>query len=166
MFIFWAILLDHQIIKSMKYKIKRGNHFANFTWNRLFPFVPNKISGVVHFSYSSLIKELIPGWNKLTGISSFKIHENSARLVWRSDGGKINIAGYVYYNGVRNEMLITSLQPGIYYKYSIEYKYRSWIITINNKTIIMPGKIGFCKFRCYPFFGGRSTAPEDIYIEL
>ncbi len=150
----------------MKYKIKKGSHFANFTWNRLFPFVSNKISGIVHFSDSCLVKEEVAGWNKLTGISSIKIHENSARLVWRSDGNKIKISGYVYYNGVRNEMFITSLKTENYYKYSIEYKYRSWIITINNKSIIMAGNMGFWKFRCFCYFGGRSVAPEDMYIEL
>jgi len=150
----------------VKYNIKRGKHFANFTLNRLFPFTGKSLKGNVRFSYNCLSPEVIPGWNKLTGISSLKIHNNSGRLVWRAQKGKIMIAGYVYKDGRRNEMLITSLLPDIFYPYSVEYKKGVWVFSINGTTVMMPGALGFWKFKCFPYFGGKSTAPEDLVIHI
>lgn len=150
----------------MKYTIKQGNHFADFTINRLFPFCCNKRSGTVKFSSSCLIQGDIPGWNKLTGISSTKIHDNSGRLVWRSDGSRIMIAGYVYNNGIRSEMLITSLQVGLWYDWKVRYQNDYYFFSIAGIEISMQGSLSGLKFKCYPYFGGQSTAPVDMIINV
>lgn len=150
----------------MKYTIKRNHHFANFTINRLFPFVGKKIKGRVLFDGACLTEGEIAGWNKLTGITSSKIHENSGRLVWRSDGQKINIAAYVYENGVRNEKIIISTHPNIWTPFEIKYSNGYWVMSVLYKEVVLSGKMGFWKFRCYPYFGGQSTAPVTMQIEI
>jgi len=150
----------------MKYKIKKGKHFAQFTINRLFPFTCSKISGSVMFDSNCLVKESIPGWNKLTGISGTKIHKDSGRLVWRSKGNQISIAGYVYNNGERKEIEITTIPVNMWFSYKIEHYKDVWRLSVGGKVVIMSGNLGFFKFRCYPYFGGQSTAPVDMVIEL
>ena len=150
----------------MKYTIKKGHHFANFTFNRLFPFVGKKQSGSVMFSKECLIEGKIRGHNKLAGISSLKVHTNSGRLAWESDGFKIRIYGYVYKNAVRTEQLITSLDTEKYYKYSVELTGSRWRFGINGLVAYIDGNLGFFKLRCYPFFGGLSTAPVTMSINL
>lgn len=152
----------------MKYTIKKGNHYSNFTINRLFPFCGEEIEGRVKFSKECLVPETIPGWNKAVGISSLKIHENSGRFVWRADGDKIKIAGYVYKDGVRSEIEICRLPVDKWFDYSVSFRElsNSWVFKINGYVILMDGKLGFWKMRCYPFFGGQSPAPVgmDIWV--
>jgi hypothetical protein len=150
----------------MKYIIKKGKHFAKLTWSRLFPFVGKKVEGSVIFSEECLVQGEISGWNKLTGISSLNNHNNSGRLVWMSNGEKIRIAGYVYKDGVRNEREIMQVVPERIYSYSIRYSEGYWIFTIDHKQITMTGKLGFWKFRQFPFFGGQSTAPVTMELWL
>ena len=76
----------------MKYTIKKGKHFANFTLNRLFPFTRKRIKGKIMFSNECWHnKDSIPhtGWNKAVGIAQmFGVHTNSGRLVWQPDFDK------------------------------------------------------------------------------
>lgn len=148
----------------MKYIIKKGQHYANFTLNRLFPFASKKQSGSFMFDDNCLEKETIPGWNKLCGISSLRIHQNSGRLVWRSDGNMITIAGYVYSNGERSELEIIKVPVCSWIKYKIENKRGFWHFTVNGVTVLLGGSVKGLKFKCYPYFGGRSTAPKTMEI--
>ena len=151
----------------MKFKIKKGRHYSSFSLNRLLMFVRSKVSGTARFSYDCLKPVPIVGWNKLTGMSSWKIHKNSGRLVWRAKDGMILISAYVYKDGIRNEMLITSVLPDRYYKYSVEYINGFYKFTFNGTTVLMvAGKLGKIKFKCFPYFGGKSTAPEDLVIHI
>ena len=150
----------------MKYIIKKGRHYANFTINRLFPFTSSSIKGSVKFSKECLVQGDISGWNKLCGITSPKIHENSGRLVWMSDGELIRIAAYVYKDGVRKSVEIIKLPVEMYFSYSIKYTHNTWVFTINGYKVILPGSLGFFKFKAYPYFGGQSTAPIQMSINL
>ena len=150
----------------MRYIIKKGKHFANFTWNRLFPFTGKKVSGSFIFSEECLVQGEKSGWNKLTGISSINNHKNSGRLVWMSNGAKIRIAGYVYNDGVRSEREIIKVDTDRVYSYSVRYSNGYWIFTVDHKEITMSGKLGWWKFRQYPFFGGVSVAPVTMKLWL
>jgi len=147
----------------MKYTIKKGRHFANFTINRLFPFSSKIDKGTVKFSKECLAIAPISGHNKLTGIAGFDNHKNSGRLVWQSDGNMIKIWGYVYKDGVRSEKYITSLEVEKEYEYEINFLGK-WFFEINNKVISLDGKIGFWKFKQYVYFGGLSPAPLTMTI--
>ena len=148
----------------MKYTIEKGNHYSNFTINRLFPFVGKTVKGSVKFSEECLQQGQQSGWNKLTGISSLDIHKNSGRLVWMSNGNAIRIAGYVYKDGERRDQGICTIPSGKWFSYSIKYSHKSWIFSINGNRIIMSGDMGILKLRAYPYFGGQSTAPTKMTI--
>lgn len=150
----------------MKYIIKKGRHFANFTINRLFPFTCSEIEGTVLFSKECLVEGNISGWNKLIGITSLNNHKNSGRLVWMSDGTKIRIAGYVYKDGSRNEKEIIRIDADRSYKYSVKYSNGHWVFSIDYKDVIMTGKLGFLKFKQFPFFGGQAVAPITMKLWL
>jgi len=149
----------------MKYTIRKGHHYC-FTINRLWPFTKTKLKGNVIFDHNCLVKGDKPGHNKLTGITSFKIHKNSGRLVWESNGKSIDLYGYVYDNGSRTEIYITSLLLNTWFGYSIEHRGGNWYFTVNGKTVVIHGNIGFWKFKCFPYFGGVSTAPKTMTIKL
>jgi len=148
----------------MKYTIKKGRHFATLTWNRLFPFSSKIDKGTVKFSKECLAIAPISGHNKLTGIAGLDNHKNSGRLVWQSDGNMIKIWGYVYKDGVRTEKYITSLEVEKEYEYEIRIRKYIWHFLIDNKLVSLKGKIGFWKFKQYPYFGGLSPAPLTMSI--
>jgi hypothetical protein len=150
----------------MKYTIKKGRHYATFTINRLFPFSSRSKEGSIKFSKECLEEGDISGWNKLTGIASAEIHKNSGRLVWRSNGNSIMISGYVYMNGVRREMLITSIDVDKWYDFSIEYSNKVWRFSVNGRQILMSGYLpsNVLNFKCFPYFGGQSVAPQTMYV--
>lgn len=152
----------------MKYVIKKGNHRSNFTLDRLQPFCDSNETGIFKFDTACLMKEEIPGWNKLTGISTIRIHKNSARLVWRSNGTRINIAGYVYKDGGRSEKEITLVRTNEDIEYSIDYNKHTKTVkfTVNDESIIMDVDLDGCKFKCYPWFGGQSAAGTTMTINI
>ena len=152
----------------MEYLIKKGRHYANFTINRPWPFTGTKLEGGFSFDKACATAFVNPtGWNKLTGISSLQIHKNSGRLVWMPDGlGGIKIAGYVYDNGIRRVLPITTVKPDEQYSYSIEYFKYTWVFKVNGITRIMAGELGAFKIRCFPYFGGQAKAPTDLKITL
>ena len=136
----------------MKYTIKKGRHYAAFTINRLFPFSSRSKEGSIKFSKECL--------------ASAEIHKNSGRLVWRSNGNSIMISGYVYMNGVRREMLITSIDVDKWYDFSIEYSNKVWRFSVNGRQILMSGYLpsNVLNFKCFPYFGGQSVAPQTMYV--
>ena len=148
----------------MKYTIKKGRHFANFTINRLFPFSSKIDKGTVKFSKECLAIAPISGHNKLTGIAGFDNHKNSGRLVWQSDIARIAIWGYVYKDGIRTEKYITSLEVDKEYYYEVEFIMDKWFFEINNNVVSLAGNLGFWKFKQYPYFGGLSPAPLTMSI--
>ena len=148
----------------MKYIIEKGKHFAKFTINRLFPFVGKEISGTFIFSKECLVQGDVSGWNKLTGISGLRIHNNSGRLVWMSNGSKIRIATYVYVNGVRSTKEVAQVDVDRIYSYSVRYSNGYWIMTIDHRVHTVYGKLGFFKFRCHPYFGGVSKSPITMSL--
>ena len=151
----------------MKYTIKSGKHYANFTLDRLFPFCGKKLSGRVKLSLNCLHEGEISGWNKLTGISEIDNHNNSGRLVWMSNGSKIRIAGYVYKNGQRKEKEFALIDVEKWYDFKVEFKDMYWRFSIDDNVIFLPGELKGWKFKQFPYFGGRSTAPftMNIWIE-
>ena len=51
----------------MKYKIRKGNHYADFTLSRLWPFSTKKQTGGLYFEASCATAFVpTPGWNKVT----------------------------------------------------------------------------------------------------
>ena len=101
-------------------------------------------------------------WNKLGGIASNQIHQNSVRIAWRCTDGKILIAIYEYRNG---ERVITPLGE-------IDGDWTSVIIELDRNRIMWREKyypIGTHEQKgwiCYPYFGGNIPAPHDMSFEI
>jgi hypothetical protein len=150
----------------MKYIIKKGKHYASFTWNRLWFISKRKIDKTVIFDKGCLTPATPSGMNKLDGISSILIHRNSGRLVWIANEDKIDVYGYVYLRGVRKQKFIAKLEVGREYNYTIEAIQGLWKFSIGAKDLYMDGKLGWFKFKCFVYFGGKATAPCDIKINI
>jgi len=157
----------------MKYTIKKGKNFANFTLNRLQPFIfGRKLEGSVRFSkecWHTRGSIQYTGWNKLIGISGLLIHRNSARLVWMPDfstPGKIMIATYVYANGKRIINPITSVHVECETGFRIEASEGLWTFSIKEKMNIIYATIPPIRLKAYPYFGGKSTAPHTMHITI
>jgi hypothetical protein len=158
----------------MKYKIRKGNHFANFTINRLWPFSSNKIKREIIFGKECWYpKEVVKysGWNKLVGLTGFNIHGRSGRIVWRPDHdneGYIKLAGYVY-NGSHDKwhaVEFTEVKTGIPFVAKIFYKNGTWCFIVNQKELCIPGKKPIFFLKAFPYFGGKDTAYWDMNITI
>ncbi len=154
----------------MRYKIKKGKHCSSPWWARWW-FQPHHAKGFINFSESCYTAvEEIPGWNKLCGVQSWRIHNHSARLGWRAtEDGQIKIAGYVYTNGARFSREITTIsrdesQSGNII-FNIYWTHGAWVFSVNGRSVtIAAQKPRGQWFKSVPYFGGKSTAPCDLEI--
>lgn len=156
----------------MKYLIRKGHHFARFNISRLWPFSAHCITGTIRFSASCWHSrnEIGPtGWNKLTGISGLLIHRNSGRLVWQPDfnhSGRILIAAYVYHHGIRITEPFVSCQVETTKEFTLMATGGIWSFGFGDNIRGIVGTTPFIAFKAFPYFGGRSTAPRDMIIEV
>lgn len=158
----------------MNYTIKQGKHYSNFTLNRLLPFTSTSIVGTFRLNANCWHERNsieYTGWNKLTGIAQiFGVHQNSGRLVWQPDfqnKGKIQIAGYVYSGGGHWKVQpIMTIDVDKDYLFSIKRSYGYWLFTVNERQIMMAGNNPVLPVKCYPYFGGKSTAPHSMNINV
>lgn len=165
----------------MIYKINKGNHISSlFTKDRLLPFTGLKAEGIFMLHDNCWHERNTieyTGWNKLAGISQlFGIHTNSGRLVWQPDfskKGRFRMANYVYSDGgkwVEREMI--GVEANIKYDWCVEWKQLPnekngyWMFYIDDYVSTQNGTKPKCGVKCYPYFGGRSTAPHNMKIEL
>jgi hypothetical protein len=154
----------------MIYLIKKGHHFARFNVSRLWPFSAHCIYGTVRFSAScwhSRDSIKLTGWNKLTGISSLLIHRNSGRLVWQPDfnhPGRILIAAYVYRRGVRISQAFASCEVEKEIEFTVIGTGGIWSFGFGDNIRGIPGKTPIITMKAFPYFGGRSTAPQNMTI--
>lgn len=170
----------------MKYNIKKGNHFANFTIDRLYPFVyelPFERKVKLHKSCWYLKNDIeYQGWNKLTGISGWDIHNMSARFVWQPVFNKpdnFRIAAYVY-NGHDSKYVLSEMgtvKADEWFSIGITYNEvkGQWVFKVVTKNNTYNTNIGGRKplifymdlyFKAFPYFGGKSVSPRNMTIEI
>jgi hypothetical protein len=156
----------------MNYKIRKGRHFANFTFDRLWPFIKGKsIDGTFMFDSScwySRDSVKNHGWNKLLGVTSIRIHKKSGRLVWQPDfdcPGQIIIATYVYDKGVRKikEIARVKVKQEVIW---IMVFMNLWTFIVGLETGKVKGSIPWLKFKAFPFFGGKDKAGKTMVIKV
>ncbi len=158
----------------MIYVIKKGRHFAKWSINRLFPFSKVRTRGHIKFSkdgWHSRDAVEHTGWNKIVGIAqAFGIHKNSGRLVWQPDfenEGVLKIAGYRYSNGGKwHAVHFVDVKVDRWYEYEVKWSDGAWVFTMNYRFTTMSGNKPKLPTKCYPYFGGRSTAPQTMKITL
>lgn len=149
----------------MKYTIKKGNHYANFTLPKLF------CKDMVRFTFlltDSCWYENSTGHNKLVGLGAFPHHhKKSIRLTWKPTTEKGWFDIYVYwYNGNGWEAK---------YLFTAEAN-RTYMVTMYpRRGIVSAGALGMCftdvelpriTYLLRPYFGGRDTAPHNMDMWL
>jgi hypothetical protein len=108
--------------------------------------------------------------NKLIGISDdIHHHSNSIRIGWRYFNEKIEISAIVYSNKKRTITKITEVLPNTFYNFSIKIQKENYVININHDIefiIERKSKYRFIRYILFPYFGGKTKAPNKIQINL
>ncbi len=142
------------------YTISEGKHYANERHPAYItsPFLTVQFEPDASWYYASIYDT---HWNKLAGISSNRIHQNSIRIAWRCTHGQIRIAIYEYRDG---ERVITPL--------GYVYDWTSVIIEMDNNRVMFQEKyydIGTHEQKgwlAFPYFGGEATAPHNMEFRI
>jgi hypothetical protein len=111
----------------------------------------------------------LTGWNKLFGFSGWLIHLFSGRLVWEPDferPGYIKIALYVYNEGLRDVILISSIKTSTLTEMSVQAIYDGYYGWVDNDFRFIEAEKTPHFIVAEPYFGGHSVAPWDITIYL
>ena len=105
--------------------------------------------------------------NKLYGITSTKIHENSARIGWRYVGDEnFEVFAYYYVRGVRNWELISTVKTNEDVLYSIDVSNHNYTFGVNNDWIHVTNTKNILAARAFPYFGGNNTAPHKMVFKI
>ena len=158
------------LCNNMDFKIEKGNHYSDFSCDRLHPNVVLPMAVNVELSAGCWYDRgdvEYTGMNKLIGVSGARIHRNSARLVWQPDfkkAGVFKLYGYVYENGTKTQEYIASVNQYEWFNFVVDYDGDKWSFTVNDTTVYMNGNKPEILFKTYPYFGGKSTAPNCMHI--
>lgn len=105
--------------------------------------------------------------NKLYGITSPKIHQNSARFGWRNiQDDEIEIFAYWYKDGVRGFELIGTTKPKEQNHYSIDVTGHRYVWCFQDIEYVVEGTKNIATFKAYPYFGGDNPAPHYMYFKI
>ena len=105
--------------------------------------------------------------NKLYGITSTKIHENSARFGWRYVGGnKFEIFAYYYVRGVRGWELLTIVDVDQQVRYSVDVSNHQYTFGANGEWYHVYDTKNILAARAFPYFGGNNPAPHTMYFKI
>ena len=151
--------------KQRYYFIHKGQHRAKRT-----PMQPRILSvkdKYLHYQVTVDKSWFYPsefdvGWNKLPGLSSYRLHTNSARVGWRCTGGKIRIASYCYVDGVRTTIEQLSLKKGDTLDVVIKQEQGDVLFTLNGVSYIQHGFTRNMDWLTHFYFGGTKPAPHHI----
>ncbi|MFN6944880.1 MAG: hypothetical protein ACK4ND_08010 [Cytophagaceae bacterium] len=154
---------------SIVYTIPSGQH-SSISTLRFFNKNELKFKAVFNSDAQYTLSEEHQGdINKLYGFSDCGNHHhtNSARFGWRYFDGQLQILAYCYANGIRSSHLLSSLEFGQEYEYSIRIEENKYLFSVNNAEYEMQrGCVGnnFNRYYLFPYFGGTQAAPHDISI--
>jgi hypothetical protein len=163
----------------MIYKVKKGKHkFFPLSFK---PFCKDKLEAKIKFDKSCLYNlnnQDQLDINKLFGFSKGHHHWNSYRFGWRCVGNKIELLAYLYINGKRineweQDIHLTYLEVDKLYKLSLKSSHNkcyfkvldefNQLIVIREYPVLSRFKVGY---RLNPYFGGTSTAPHNMEIDI
>ncbi len=140
------------------YTISEGQHYAN---ERHLAYINSPFLTIQFTPDESWYYEDDTHWNKLGGLTSANIHQNSIRIAWRCTAGEIRIAIYEYRDGERE---ITEL--------GYVTGWTSVIIEMDGNRVMFNekfypiGKHEQKGWLAFPYFGGTATAPHDITFRI
>lgn len=172
------LVLSNDVYLWTKYVIKQGEHYCQFTFSRLMLVTKNDLSFDVIFSkgsdYSITTRDQ-DDINKLYGLGwgwrgpSY----NSYRIGWRWNARNKTVDLFLFVQEQRSRwfdligqveigeqstirMIVESGKLFVYF-----YKDNNYLKVSQYK---FRGKIGWLKYRCFPYFGGNQKAPNDVEI--
>lgn len=149
------------------YLIEKGNHFSNFTWNKLWPFsLSRQIKGTVEF-LGDFNYESNGDTNKLIGLSDgWNHHKNSVRIGWRWNDG-IQCMIIHYHHGIREIIEGAYFKPNVEYSFNISLgKYKSSIMIEKEVFWLERCPSWRMAFKLWPYFGGKNKAPKDFKFKI
>ncbi len=166
-----------QIDTWIKYTIKKGKHFCNFTWSRLCLRFNTSLAFKCIFSNNckyDLQDSNQFDVNKLYGLGwGFKGPlYNSYRIGWRYNAikDKIELFLFIQENKTRTLKYLDAVE--------LNQEFTVRMIVDNNNLLVylyLQGQqtitasyqfksIGKILYRCFPYFGGDQTAPDTMNI--
>jgi hypothetical protein len=161
----------------MYFLIKRGKHFSNRFFYKLFNFFNFSGHSIYLIKFDETCKYQLPkedqaDINKLFGFSLGLHHKNSARFGWCWNNNQLEIWAYWYNNGFRNYQFIQSIDVEEKYYFEIKNLGDKWEFSIHNyekiKKVVVDKsktKINF-GYNLWPYFGGNQVSPQDISIYM
>ena len=155
------------------FHIDAGNHSANESNFQL--FTNDTLAFQLTFDESAIYQTIDPqhqlSWSKILGFSDCGTHHhtNSARLVWRwNENTGIELAGYVYIDGVRTWNIVDTIQVNDTISASIYRTPNSYVITTNETKSVQFNRLcnAGISYWLFPYFGGQEPAPQDILVHI
>jgi len=140
------------------YTISEGQHYAN---ERHPAYINSPFLTIQFTPDETWYYEDDTHWNKLGGLTSANIHQNSIRIAWRCTAGEIRIAIYEYREG---ERVITPL--------GTVDRWDSVIIELDENRVMFREKYYYIGdhdqkgWIAFPYFGGEATAPHDMTFRI
>lgn len=110
--------------------------------------------------------------NKLLGFSDCNSlhHQNSARFAWQWFNDRLEIYGYCYVNGERQEEYIGTVDINVYNKYEIELNPDYYIFRLNDQEPVYMNRGDLCTaglyYKLWPYFGGENAAPHSVHVDI
>ena len=145
---------NHQIENKKIVKVKSNHLLFHFTFNdnhRYLHEIPDDENRL--------------DYNKLFGLTSPKIHENSARIGWRElTNENFEIAAYWYLDGVRGFEYLYEAKEGELLEMEVT-NFRDYRFYCNGEQIIIPAK-EFKSYLAYPYIGGQNYAYHDMKFKI
>ena len=144
------------------YTIDKGDHYCTPRHTQL----TNSIEYMVYVDASWLHTELVPGWNKLIGISDgLNHHRHSNRIAWRCiDGESITFAQLVYQRGEWTAYpFLTTYKPGRWVSVTVRNAL-TYYARVGQEFSMKERTGGGVQVVLYPYFGGQDEAPHTMYF--
>ena len=151
------------------YYIQKGHHYADRVKYKVSPVYNECVEFVFYFNDTHLYSDELQtdDINKLYGITSPKIHENSARFGWRNiKGDTIEVFAYWYRNGVRGFKLLGRTTPYKQDYYKIDVTGHRYTFQYNGTVFVVENTKNIAAFRAFPYFGGDEPAPHYMFFKI
>ena len=148
------------------YRIEAGEHYPTKYKNKISPIYSERLEFVTWFNASHIYDNGSDDINKLYGITSPKIHENSARFGWRYWNDAIEIFAYYYIDGERHWHKLGDAKLKTRYEFSVDVTGYWYEFNFNgNKHRVYTGR-NIAAFRSFPYFGGDNPAPHVMTFTI
>lgn len=150
------------------YIIKKGNHKSFFGIKRVKPDL--KFSFAFTDEHRYLHEVQTTQINKLYGLTSVKIHDNSARFGWRElPSGDFEVLIYYYIDGTRKHQQLCLVKLNEMLHFNVSTDGYNWSFNCMNSngmhgiSIVNDIKLHYLT---YPYFGGTIPAPHDMNFKI